>query len=117
MRELFILIFIVQDVYGHGRLRNPPSRASMWREGFDNPPDYSDNQGFCGGASVSNTEKVSALRAKRVTFLKTKKTFLSLINSFEFLQILGIYRIKKNQKELSRGKNISPKVSKVIDSL
>ena len=51
---IFTLIFIVQDVYGHGRLRTPPSRASMWRDGFDNPPDYSDNQGFCGGATVSN---------------------------------------------------------------
>ena len=52
---IFALIFIVQDVYGHGRLRTPPSRASMWRDGFDNPPDYSDNQGFCGGATVSTT--------------------------------------------------------------
>ena len=52
---IFTLIFIVQDVYGHGRLRTPPSRASMWRDGFDNPPDYSDNQGFCGGATVSTT--------------------------------------------------------------
>ena len=51
---IFTLIFIVQDVYGHGRLRTPASRASMWREGFDNPPDYSDNQGFCGGATVSS---------------------------------------------------------------
>ena len=25
----------------------------MWRDGFNNPADYSDNQGFCGGASVS----------------------------------------------------------------
>jgi len=27
----------------------PPSRASMWRLGFDNPPDFNDHQGFCGG--------------------------------------------------------------------
>ena len=38
-----------QDAEGHGRLLDPPSRASMWRMGYDNPPDYNDNQGFCGG--------------------------------------------------------------------
>ena len=46
-------------------------------------------------------------------------TFLPLINSFEFLQILVIYSIKritKNQKEFSRGKKVSPKVFKVVDS-
>merc|ERR1739838_553856 len=40
--------------YGHGRLMDPPSRASQWRLGFDNPPDYNDNQGFCGGAGHQN---------------------------------------------------------------
>ena len=25
---------------GHGRLRDPPSRSSAWREGFKTPPDY-----------------------------------------------------------------------------
>ena len=46
-------------------------------------------------------------------------TFLPLINSFEFLQILGIYGIKRitmNQIEFLRGKNLLPKVSKIIDS-
>ena len=38
-----------KDVEGHGRLLDPPSRASMFRMGFQNPPDYQDNQGFCGG--------------------------------------------------------------------
>ena len=40
-------------VAGHGRLLNPPSRSSMWRVGFNNPPNYDDNQLFCGGFSVS----------------------------------------------------------------
>ena len=39
-------------VSGHGRLTEPPSRASMFRFGFDNPSDYSDNQLFCGGVGV-----------------------------------------------------------------
>ena len=36
-------------VSGHARFIEPPSRASAWRYGFDTPPDYNDNQGFCGG--------------------------------------------------------------------
>ena len=38
--------------WGHGRLMEPPSRASMWRLGYPNPADYNDNQGFCGGFQV-----------------------------------------------------------------
>jgi len=40
-------------VGGHVRLRNPPSRASLWREPefdvYQPEHDYEDNQGFCGG--------------------------------------------------------------------
>jgi hypothetical protein len=31
----------------------PVSRASAWRKGFNVPPDYTDNQGFCGGIAVN----------------------------------------------------------------
>ncbi|KAK4319033.1 hypothetical protein Pmani_010012 [Petrolisthes manimaculis] len=34
---------------GHGKLVDPPSRASAWRFGFNTPRDYNDNEGFCGG--------------------------------------------------------------------
>merc|ERR1711970_141135 len=47
---LVLTLTSIQNVMGHGRLRYPPSRASMWRDGFPNPADYNDNQGFCGGA-------------------------------------------------------------------
>ena len=46
-------IVLAHYVSGHARLLQPPSRSSMWRFGFDNPPDYTDNQGFCGGIKVS----------------------------------------------------------------
>ncbi|XP_041374514.1 uncharacterized protein LOC121387457 [Gigantopelta aegis] len=36
---------------GHGRLLEPPSRASMWRFGYNTPINYNDNQMFCGGYS------------------------------------------------------------------
>ena len=38
-------------VDGHGRLMDPPSRNSMWRSGFRNPPNYNDNELNCGGFS------------------------------------------------------------------
>ncbi|XP_055850562.1 uncharacterized protein LOC129915123 [Episyrphus balteatus] len=34
---------------GHGRLIEPPSRASAWRYGFQTPPDYNDHELYCGG--------------------------------------------------------------------
>ena len=42
--------------WGHGRLMEPPSRASMWRLGYPNPADYNDNQGFCGGFQVGENK-------------------------------------------------------------
>ena len=47
------LFLAIPEVEGHGRLVEPPSRASMWRFGYDNPPNYSDSGLFCGGSSVS----------------------------------------------------------------
>jgi hypothetical protein len=44
-----LLLPLLSGVSGHGRLIEPPSRASMWRYGFDTPPDYDDTQGWCGG--------------------------------------------------------------------
>jgi hypothetical protein len=38
-------------VSGHGRLIEPPSRASMWRYGFDAPANYNDHELYCGGFS------------------------------------------------------------------
>lgn len=38
-------------VEGHGRLVEPPSRASAWRFGFDTPHNYNDHELYCGGFS------------------------------------------------------------------
>ena len=46
-------LLALPGVAGHGRLLDPPSRSSMWRVGFNNPPNYDDNQLFCGGVAVS----------------------------------------------------------------
>ena len=52
--QMFLtLLFQVPSALGHGRLIEPPSRASMWRFGFNNPPDFDDTAGYCGGITVS----------------------------------------------------------------
>ena len=57
MRLLCSVVYLLeffQFVFGHGRLREPPSRASMWRDGFpQNGFNYDDNQLYCGGFGVS----------------------------------------------------------------
>ncbi|XP_059218382.1 uncharacterized protein LOC106093902 [Stomoxys calcitrans] len=50
----FICLFIIivaksSFCNGHGRLIEPPSRASAWRYGFSTPPDYNDHELYCGG--------------------------------------------------------------------
>ena len=39
-------------IEGHGRLWDPPGRATMWRRGYITPKNYNDNQLSCGGFSV-----------------------------------------------------------------
>ncbi|XP_045522470.1 uncharacterized protein LOC123713035 [Pieris brassicae] len=39
----------VTSVSGHGRVLRPPGRASMWRVGFNSPPNYDDDGLNCGG--------------------------------------------------------------------
>ena len=48
-----MLVALIPGVLGHGFLQEPPSRSSMWRFGFNTPPNYNDNQLFCGGFDVS----------------------------------------------------------------
>lgn len=50
-----VLETMTPKVKGHGRLLEPPSRASMWRLGYGTPVDYHDNQLFCGGFAVRCT--------------------------------------------------------------
>ncbi|CAF1286058.1 unnamed protein product [Adineta steineri] len=58
-RELynwFITILIsIQQVYGHGRMEDPPARNAAWRYGFDVPANYDDVGLNCGGLGVQRT--------------------------------------------------------------
>lgn len=48
---IFILLISLfpHAIEGHGRLIEPPSRASAWRYGFDTLANYNDHELFCGG--------------------------------------------------------------------
>lgn len=48
---LAVLAVTWQTASGHGRLIEPPSRASAWRFGFDTPHNYNDHELYCGGFS------------------------------------------------------------------
>ena len=62
------ILFLIASVKGHARLIEPPSRASEWRFGFDNPPDYNDNADYCGGIAVSTC--IIAQNLKNVLYKK-----------------------------------------------
>lgn len=46
---IFLVIVQIPESDAHGRLIEPPSRASAWRYGFNTPPNYNDHELFCGG--------------------------------------------------------------------
>lgn len=49
---MLVAVFLsirVTRVQGHGRLVEPPSRASAWRYGFSTEKDYNDSESYCGG--------------------------------------------------------------------
>ncbi|RWS25011.1 uncharacterized protein B4U80_11510, partial [Leptotrombidium deliense] len=49
---IFCLCAIIELVFSHGRLIDPPSRSTAWRYGFGTPPNYNDHELFCGGYAV-----------------------------------------------------------------
>lgn len=57
---VLILIPFITTVHSHGRLLEPPARNTMWRFGFKTPPNYNDNELFCGGIGVSREDLSSS---------------------------------------------------------
>ena len=49
-----LLVVYVTRTDAHGRLSDPPARSTAWREfGTSSyPPEYTDNEMFCGGFGV-----------------------------------------------------------------
>ena len=56
MISLFVfgltLASLIERSSQHGLLLSPPQRGSLWRFGYDTPPNYDDNGLFCGGLEV-----------------------------------------------------------------
>ena len=49
-------LIVIKDVYnlaGHGRLLDPSGRSTAWRQEFNTPTNYNDNEINCGGFNVS----------------------------------------------------------------
>ncbi|KAL3866013.1 hypothetical protein ACJMK2_043354 [Sinanodonta woodiana] len=49
---LILRIFLLEGVWSHGRMIEPPMRSSIWRFGFNSEPNYTDNELNCGGFVV-----------------------------------------------------------------
>ncbi|XP_050347827.1 uncharacterized protein LOC126771774 [Nymphalis io] len=47
--HFLVIVSVLVSVAGHGRVLEPPSRASMWRYGFQTKPNYDDDGLNCGG--------------------------------------------------------------------
>ena len=50
------LISLMERANGHGHMSVPPMRSSMWHYGFATPPNYDDNQLWCGLNHVQCSE-------------------------------------------------------------
>ena len=59
MISLFVfgltLASLIERSSQHGLLLSPPQRGSLWRFGYDTPPNYDDNGLFCGGLEVNTS--------------------------------------------------------------
>lgn len=47
---MFSVNFI--QIRGHGMIMDPVNRSSAWKKHLPVPPNYNDNQLFCGGFAV-----------------------------------------------------------------
>lgn len=47
------ILILTNGVKGHGRMIDPVSRSTAWRQGFNVPENMEDNSLFCGGWAVS----------------------------------------------------------------
>ncbi|XP_013776589.1 uncharacterized protein LOC106461317 [Limulus polyphemus] len=56
---LAVLMFVSYEVWGHGRLLEPPARNMMWRFGYDVESNFEDTELFCGGIVHQWKENVS----------------------------------------------------------
>ena len=49
LRMSLLVLLLLTRAAGHGRLRQPASRSTMWRYGFHTPANVNDHESNCGG--------------------------------------------------------------------
>ena len=52
MRIVLLLGVVIPLAWGHGRMTIPPGRGTMWKYGYDNPPNYCDHCLECDNTPV-----------------------------------------------------------------
>lgn len=63
----------------HGLLLSPPQRGSLWRYGYDTPPNYDDNGLFCGGLEVR--QSVSSRPKLSIKIIELNKTVIIVLSN------------------------------------
>lgn len=63
---LFLVSLFTKEVLGHGYMVDPINRSSIWRVNASFPPNYEDNQNFCGGFQVFSSSLYLSLNSLRL---------------------------------------------------
>lgn len=74
-----MLTSLVEWSSQHGLLLSPPQRGSLWRYGYDTPPNYDDNGLFCGGLEVR--QSVSSRPKLSIKIIELNKTVIIVLSN------------------------------------
>ena len=77
---IVLLTMPISDVMG---LITPPSRASMWKLGYNSPTNFNDNQLNCGGKSVKETFLKVQVLYEVSRFTKNNSELMQIIEIWE----------------------------------
>ena len=53
LTTITLIVLLINLSEQHGMLMDPVNRSSMWRKGYQNPPNYDDEGLYCGEVMVS----------------------------------------------------------------
>lgn len=54
-------VVLIGHVFGHGTVIDPVSRSTRWRYNSSAPPNWNDNELYCGGYGVSFSSFIYSL--------------------------------------------------------
>lgn len=94
MYSLFVfgltLTSLVEWSSQHGLLLSPLQRGSLWRYGYDTPPNYDDNGLFCGGLEVRQF-LCYCDQALKLLELTKRLSLCSLIHKSDYLNYYSFF--------------------------